>query len=126
MIPPELLLLAVLFAVNRLVLPRVLQNAPVFWLVNALDVAGAVYIYVRGFPGMEDQTAVRLLIGTLLLFHVAQNLSLRARERDRVEMAGKLRAARLAAARAHTADSPGPSAEPPGPSAEPPGATGAD
>ena len=41
MIPPELLLLAVLFAVNRLVLPRVLQNAPVFWLVNALDVAGA-------------------------------------------------------------------------------------
>jgi len=125
MIPPELLLLALLFAVNRLALPRVLQNAPVFWLVNGLDVVGAGYVYVRGFPGLEDQAAVRLLIGTLLLFHVAQNLSLRARERERVELAKKLRDAKLAAARLH-ADAQGPSAEPPGPSAEPPGATGAD
>lgn len=122
MIPPELLLLALLFAVNRLVLPRVLQNAPVFWLVNALDVAGAVYVYVRGFPGLEDQAAVRLLIGTLLLFHVAQNLALRARARERVELAKKLKDAKLTAARLHAgapAGDPGGSAEDPAADREP-------
>lgn len=119
MIPPELLLLALLFAVNRLVVPRVLQYAAAFWLVNGLDVAAAVYVYVRGFPGIEDQTAARLLIGTLLLFHVAQNLALRTRERERVEIAKKLQHAKLVAARLH-ADAPGagrPSE--PGPPGEP-------
>jgi len=119
MIPPELLLLALLFAVNRLVLPRVLEYSAVFWLVNGLDVVGAGYVYVRGFPGMEDQTAVRLLIGTLLLFHVAQNLALRTRERERVALAKKLRDAKLVAARLHAdvpgAGQPGETPDEPGP-----------
>lgn len=85
MVPPALIGLAVLFAVNRLVLPRFLRVASVFYLVNIADLVAALWTYIQGFPGMEDQTAVRLLIGTLLLFHIAQNLALRERERARVE-----------------------------------------
>lgn len=115
MIPPELLLLALLFAVNRLVLPRVLNIGLVFWTINGLDVAAAVWIYARGFPGMEQYLAVRLLIGTLLLFHVAQNLALRNRARVIAELGPALRRERLLAARSHLPDPPG--ASPPGPAA---------
>lgn len=108
MIPPELLLLALLFAVNRLVLPRVLNIGVVFWTINVLDVAAAVWIYARGFPGMEQYLAVRLLIGTLLLFHVAQNLALRHRARVVAELGPALRRERLLAARSHLPDPPGP------------------
>ncbi len=115
MIPPELLALALLFAVNRLVLPRFLRVAPVFWLVNALNLGAAVLIYVRGFPRMEGDVAVRLLVGTLLLFHIAQNLALRSRARDVADLGpGHLRE-RIRAAHSDLPDRPAPS----GPSAPP-------
>lgn len=104
MVPPALIALAVLFAVNRLVLPRFLLVFGLFWLVNLADLGAALWIYILGFPGMEDQTAVRVLIGTLLLFHIAQNLALRDRERSRVEGAPDRRVERLKALKVHSPD----------------------
>lgn len=83
MFPYEILALAVLFAVNRLVTPRVLTIPAAFFLINALDLIAAIWIYSRGLPGLEDSWAVRLLVGTLLLFHIVQNLALRARAREK-------------------------------------------
>jgi hypothetical protein len=102
MVPPALIGLAVLFAVNRLVLPRFLRMSSFFWSVNIANLIAALWTYIIGFPGMEDQTAVRLLIGTLLLFHIAQNLALRDRERVRVEGAPDRRVERLKALKAHS------------------------
>lgn len=99
LVPPSLIGLAVLFAVNRLALPRFLRRPAIFWPVNAVNLAAALWVYANGFPAMEDQTAVRLLIGTLLLFHIAQNLALRAREQERIDSEPARRRERMQAAR---------------------------
>lgn len=99
LVPPSLIALAVLFGVNRLVLPRFLRRPAIFWPLNVVNLATALWVYANGFPGMEDQVAVRLLIGTLLLFHIAQNLALRAREQERIDGEPARRRERLMAAR---------------------------
>lgn len=100
-VPPELFALAGLFAVNRLVLPRFVLVPAVFWLINLLDLAAALAIYAFGMPGLESQIAVRVLVGTLLLFHIGQNFAVRARKRDQQDEPAR-RLARLQALKVTT------------------------
>ncbi len=97
--PLELLALAALFAVNRLVVRRFLLVAPGFWALIALDVFAAGYVYLFGVPGLEDGLPVRLLVGTVVVFHIATNFAARARAKDIAENTEERRRVRLKALR---------------------------
>lgn len=97
--PWEVLVLALVLAINRLGTPMTYTRPVVFWGIQAANVALAVPAVLVGVPGMEAFPAVGWLIAGLLAFHVLQNLSLRSaaltqqrRERDERERIRKLRA----------------------------------
>ena len=72
---PDLLGLALLFAVDRLVTPRVTGRPWLFWPLVGLDVAVAAYVMLFGLPGVEGLWVVRWLVAILLVFHAVQNVS---------------------------------------------------
>lgn len=84
--PPELMLLAGLLFVNRLVIPSQVLVTPVYLAVQAMDVAAAVGVAWVGLPGLEEYPVVTWMIVILLGFHVAQNASVRSRKRHDQEM----------------------------------------
>lgn len=89
-VPLDVLALAALVTVDRLVVPRVLHLPWAFLSIQALNAAGVVYVLGWGLPGIEHVWAVRWLVAALLVFHIGANLSRRAqarweRERDEAE-----------------------------------------
>lgn len=77
--PWEVVVLAVVLALNRLVVPGAVRRPPVFWGVQALNAALALGVVIFGVPGLEGYPAVSWLIAGLLAFHIVQNLTLRSR-----------------------------------------------
>lgn len=81
-VPPELIVLAMVFAVDRLLTPRMVRYPAVFWPLVGVDLVGAGYVLILGLPGMEELAVVRWLIGLLLVFHAIQNIAIWNRSRD--------------------------------------------
>lgn len=111
--PWEVLVLAALLAVNRLVVPMTFTRPAAFWAIQAVDVVLAVLVAVFGIPGLEAYRSVGWLIAGLLAFHVLQNIALRsqalakrAREEGERERLRKLRS---------MGEDPRPPSEPPAP-----------
>ncbi len=84
--PRELMLLAGLLLMNRLVIPSQVLVTPVYYAVQAMDVAAAVGVAWVGLPGLDEFPVVRWMIVILLAFHVAQNASVRYRKLHDVQM----------------------------------------
>lgn len=84
--PVELVVLAVLLLVNRLVIPGQAQNLVVYTLIQLADLLAAAVVLWRGLPGLDAFPVVRWLVAGLLVFHVAQNASIRSRKQHDAEM----------------------------------------
>lgn len=76
-----LLLTMSVLGTNQLVmrLRALQQQAAVFWTLEALNLAFAVWVLWRGLPGFDHQPVVSLVVGLLVLLHGVQNLSVRQR-----------------------------------------------
>lgn len=108
-----LLVVVAVIAANQVVarVAWVARRGWLFWPVQVIDlgVAGAVLWF--GLPGFDHVRAVSVVVGLMLVMHVAQNLRARsaiarddAREEARARSAERARAIRdaLEAAEAHT------------------------
>jgi hypothetical protein len=84
--PAELIVLAVLLLINRLVVPTQALNTPVYGAIQLANGAAGVYALFVGVPGLDRYPVVGWMVGGLLLFHVAQNASIRSRKRHDLEM----------------------------------------
>ncbi|MFN7143537.1 MAG: hypothetical protein ACK4YP_07175 [Myxococcota bacterium] len=111
--PWEVLVLAALLAVNRLLVPMTYTRPAAFWAIQAVDVALAVLVAVYGVPGLEAFRSVGWLIAGLLVFHVLQNIALRSQARAKREREEGERE-RLRKLRS-MGEEPRPPAEPPAP-----------
>lgn len=78
--PRELMLLAGLLLMNRLIIPAQALVTPVYVAVQAMNVAAAVGVAWVGLPGLEAYPVVKWMIVILLVFHVVQNASVRYRK----------------------------------------------
>ncbi|MFT4624712.1 MAG: hypothetical protein ACI8PZ_003371 [Myxococcota bacterium] len=67
-------------AANQVVarLPWATRTAWVFWPVVLIDLIVGVAVIIGGLPGFEHVRAVSLVVGLMLLFHVAHNLRTRS------------------------------------------------
>lgn len=97
--PWEVVILGIVFGINRLGTPLTYHRPVAFWGIQAMNLALAVPIAVRGIPGADGFPALGWLIAGLLVFHILQNVSLRSaalrrarQERAEVEQLRKLRA----------------------------------
>lgn len=88
--PWEVLALGVVLGINRLATPATYDRPVLFWAIQILNLALAAPLAILGLPGAERFPALGWLIAALLLFHIFQNVSLRARAhtRRRQEAAG--------------------------------------
>lgn len=84
--PWEVLALAALLAVNRLLVPLVLLRAPPFWILQAVNLAAALFVVIFGMPGLAAFPAVKWLVVGIVVFHLVQNLALRSGALHRAEM----------------------------------------
>ena len=80
-----------------------MRTAWVFWPVVLIDLAVGVYVLVRGLPGFDHVPAVSLVVGLMLVLHVAHNLRsrsllLREDQQEARRQASADRARQLAAA----------------------------
>ena len=98
----------VLFAVVILIaLNQALMRLPImrsqrwfFWLTQFVNLGVAAAVIVLGLPGFEHVPPVRVVIGLLLVMHLAQNLRLRMRwDREAREAEEEQRRERAAALR---------------------------
>jgi hypothetical protein len=90
--PWEVLVLGLVLLGNRVILPLTLDRKPLFWLLQAIDVATAVAAVVTaGLPGRAPYPVVGWMVAALLVFHIVQNFSMRdhALHRRAMEAADK-------------------------------------
>ncbi|MFZ5481812.1 MAG: hypothetical protein ACOZNI_33940 [Myxococcota bacterium] len=84
--PWEVLVLGLVLLGNRVVLPLTLARPPLFWGLQALDVAVAVAAVAHaGLPGRTAYPIVGWMVAALLVFHVVQNFAVREQHRLREE-----------------------------------------
>src|SRR5262245_35039656 len=83
MSPDNIVVLAVvaLLASNYLVTrTQVARRYPViFWIIIGLDVLVGVGVLLFGAPGFESSPMVRLVLGLVVLMHLAQNFLVKTR-----------------------------------------------
>lgn len=67
-----------------------------FWTINGLDLAVGLVVLMFGLPGFEGKPLVRLMIGLLVMLHLAQNFQAKTRwaAEDRLDRLEKERAER--------------------------------
>lgn len=80
-IPVDLVALAALLLVDRLLVSRVARHAYAFWALQAVNLGAAAWFAVMGIAGIEGVPLVRWLVVVILLFHVVQGWSIRSRLR---------------------------------------------
>lgn len=99
--PWEVVALAVVLGINRLALPAAIKRPPLFWAIQAMDVAVIVAVLFFGMPGLKHVPAVAWMVAAIVAFHVVQNLSVRSKavhdERRKAEERELVRLAREAA-----------------------------
>lgn len=81
-----------LIASNQVVarLPWAMRTRWVYWPVVFLDLFVSIAVFVLGLPGFEHVPAVSLVVGLMLLMHVAHNLHSRSQLlRDDAEQKAK-------------------------------------
>lgn len=65
------------YLVTRTEIPR--RFPALFWLVCGLDAVLAVVVFIFGVPGLHQSPMVRLVLGLVILMHLAQNFQVRTR-----------------------------------------------
>jgi hypothetical protein len=84
--PVELVALAALLLVNRMVIPSQALRGAVFWPIQVADAAAALYVVFVGLPDLDRFPVVGWMVAGLLVFHIAQNLSIRSRKQHDIDM----------------------------------------
>jgi len=80
--PWDVLVLAVVLAVNRLATPRTYFHPTAFWAIQAVNAVLALAVGIWGLPGLGAFPSVGWLIGGVLAFHGLQNVALRTQAVD--------------------------------------------
>jgi hypothetical protein len=84
--PWEVLVLGLVLLGNRVLVPLASTRPPLFWGIQAVDVAMAVAAVVHaGLPGKTEYPVVGWTVAALFVFHVVQNFALRDQARLRRE-----------------------------------------
>jgi hypothetical protein len=83
--PWEVVVLAVVLAVNRLIVPATYTRAAAFWALQVMNLSLAVVVVMVGLPGLANYPVVNWMIAGLLAFHAFQNIALRRVTLDRAE-----------------------------------------
>lgn len=100
--PWEVVVLAVVLAINRLLVPATYTRPAAFWAIQAGNAVLAIAIIVVGLPGLANFPVVNWMIAGLLAFHAFQNIALRratlereaadTEERERIKRLRRLEA----------------------------------
>ncbi len=81
-VPWEVVVLAAVLGLNRLVARVVVDRPVLYWGVQALNATLAGLVAVYGLPALSGFPAVSWLVSGLLLFHSVQNLAHRSQLRS--------------------------------------------
>lgn len=78
-IPWDLLAAGALLLANRFVGPALLRKAPVYYLLQGVDLAAVVWFALRGVGGLEHMRVPGWVIAGLFAMHAIVNASRRGR-----------------------------------------------
>ncbi len=89
--PWEAVVLSLVLLGNRVALRLSHRRVAIFWSIQAINLGCIGYVLGVGIGGMEDHAIVNWVVAALLVFHIAQNFSLRSRSRLADEMEENLK-----------------------------------
>ena len=89
--PWDIMALAGILLLNRAALRASWSRPWLFYLIQGLDGGCVVYLIVFGLKGLAHIPAANWIVVALLLFHIAQNVSMRTHARQSGQADARMR-----------------------------------